>query len=606
MARRVFLFVLSSAAVSSAMIFAVAGCTSAQPTPDVQATVRAVVEGSVADTPTPVDAEATALAVVMSIPPIPTATPLPPVLTATPAPTITPHPSATPVSTATPVDVQATARALLDAIPTETAVPAATPARTATPQAIATPQATPTPVDVLATVSALVGAFTPVPTETPIPTATPVHTATPQPTATAISVEIPEIPNVESTVQAVLDGLPTATPVPPMDDRSDFAETMAKVVPSIVRIHSPNETATGVIIDSRGYILTVKHGISLTKTNTVTLDDGTTYPARIVATGKSSSSGDDIALLKIDADRELTALQIRSDVRVGEDVIMIGYPLIKSILTWQNQPAMTKGVVSAIRTFEGRQWLQTDAAANPGNSGGPLIDADGNIVGLALFVTRKLDIPNVGYFAQGLTFAHSARTLNAFLANHLGAGADTSDVPEEDSAYRIAGPEGMTILHRPNNGQIDVAYMGLSFKNGVIDAVFANPYPSREGKWSHGFMFRVTEEHAFHAVGITYEGEMFHEYRPESGTGDWTKLGSSRLIDVGHPASNTIKVVARNDDGELWINGSLAATFDLGDLAAYGDIEVFTNFFTGHGLAKRYTKVSDMYVWEYSQLWGSQ
>ena len=598
MARRAFLFVFSSAAVSAAMIFAVAGCASAQPTPDVPATVRAVVEGYVADTPTPVDAEATARAVVMSIPPPPTATPLPPVLTATPAPTITPHPSSTPITTATPVDVQATARALLDAVPTEPPVPVATPAPTATPQAVATP------VDVLATVSALVDAFTPVPTETPIPAATPVHTATPQPTATVVSVEIPEIPNVESTVQAVLDELPTATPVPPVDDRSDFAATMAKVEPSIVRIHAPNITATGVIIDPRGYVLTVKHGVSLTRTNTVTLHDGTTHPARVVATGRSSSSADDIALLKIGAGRELTSLQVRSDVRVGEDVIVIGYPLIK-LVPWENQPAATKGVVSAIRNFEGYQWLQTDAAANPGNSGGAVIDTDGNIVGLVLFVTRNLDIPNVEYFGQGLTFAHSARTINAFLANHLGGGG-TADDPEEDNAYRIAGPDGMTILHRPNNGKVDVGNMGLSFKTGVIEGVFNNPYPANDGEWSHGFMFRLGDDHAFHAVGITSDGSMFHQYRDTNNVGNWSNLGSSKLIDTGHPASNTIKVTARNDDGELWINGSIAATFDLGDLVRHGDIEVFTNFFTGHGLAKRYTKVSDIYVWEYSQLWGSE
>ena len=599
MTRRAFLFVFSSAAVSAVMIFAVAGCAAAQPTPDVPATVRAVVEGSIADTPTPVDAEATALAVLMSIPPIPTATPRPPVLTTTPAPTITPHPSSTPISTATPVDVQATARALLAAVPTEPPVPVATPAPTATPQAVATP------VDVLATVSALVDAFTPVPTETPIPAATPVHTATPQPTATVVSVEIPEIPNVESTVQAVLDELPTATPVPPVDDRSDFAATMAKVEPSIVRIHAPNTSGTGVIIDPRGYILTVKHGISLTRTNIVTLDDGTSHPARVVATGRSSATGDDIALLKIGAGRELTSLGVRSDVRVGEDVIIVGYPLIKSIPTWKNQPAMTKGVVSAIRNFEGYQWLQTDAAANPGNSGGPVIDVDGNIVGLALFVTRNLGIRNVDYFGQGLAFAHSARTINAFLANHLDGGG-TSDAPEEDNAYRIAGPDGMTIPHMPNNGKVDLGNMGLSFKTGVIEGVFANPYPARDAKWSHGFMFRVTQERAFHAVGITSNGSMFHEYRDTNGVAHGTDLGSSKLIDTGHPASNTIKVVARNDDGELWVNGSIAATFDLGDLAIHGDVEVFANFFTGHGLANRSSKVSDIYVWEYSQLWGSE
>ena len=600
MTRRAFLFVFSSAAVSAVMIFAVAGCAAAQPTPDVPATVRAVVEGYVADTPTPVDAEATARAVVMSIPPIPTATPRPPVLAATPAPTITPHPSSTPISTATPVDVQATAIALLAAVPTEP------PAPTATPQPVATP------VDVLATVSALVDAFTPVPTETPIPAATPAHTATPQPAATVVSVEIPEIPNVESTVQAVLDELPAATPVPPVDDRSDFSAIMGDVQSAVVRLTAgpkggsgPSRHSTGVIIDARGYILTVKHGISelLIPEGGIfaTVNNRDLYTPSIVAMDDLQ----DIALLKIEPINRLTALDIRTDIRVGEDVAVIGYPALFGVEGWSKQAVLTKGVVSAIRRTDQGEWLQTDAATNPGNSGSPMIDADGNLVGLVVSVGRELNVAGVDYLLEGVTFAHLARTINTFLAEHLGKDYGTTTLAQEDASVQIVEAPGFDIPHTPSDDSIDAVDLDVTLRNGEMVGTFINPYASALGTWTHGFGFRSTRDGSLHVAGITSDGEMFHESRPQGAIGDVNWLGTSYGYKTGAGERNEIRVVADGEEGKLSVNGT-AVTFDLSGHLASGGIWLIVNYFDDDGTEGKSTRVEHVGVWEYSQLRGSQ
>ena len=616
MARQVFLFVLSSVAVSTAVIFAVAGCASDQPTPDVPATVRAVVEESAPDTPTPVDAEATALAVVMSIPPIPTATPLPPVLTATPAPTITPHPSSTPISTATPVDVQATARALLDAIPAETPAPVATPAPTATPQAVATSQATPTPVDVLATVSALVDAFTPVPTVTPIPAATPAHTATPQPTATVVSVEIPEIPNVESTVQAVLDELPTASPVPPADALSDFSAIMGDVQSAVVRLSAgprgesgPQRYSTGVIIDTRGYILTVKHGISelLIPAGGIfaTVNNRDLYTPSIVAMGDGEGGLGDIALLKIEPTSRLKALDVRTDVRVGEDIAVIGYPALIGVEGWTRQASLTKGVVSTIsRTDEG-EWVRTDAAANPGNSGSPLIDADGNLVGLVVSVGRELDLAGGDHLLEGVTIAHSARTINAFLAEHLGEDYGATTTTQEHALDQIVEAASFDVPHMPGDDSIDAVDLDVTLRNGEMIGTFINPYASALGRWTHGFGFRSTRDGSLHVAGITSDGEMFHVSRPQGAVVDANWLGTSYGYKTGVGERNEIRVVADGEEGELSVNGT-AVTFDLSGHLASGGIWLIVNYFNDDGAEGKSTRVEHVGVWEYSQLRGSQ
>ncbi|MDD7772697.1 MAG: trypsin-like peptidase domain-containing protein, partial [Firmicutes bacterium] len=166
------------------------------------------------------------------------------------------------------------------------------------------------------------------------------------------------------------------------------------------QVSATASSGTGFIITEDGYILTNHHVVEGAKTLTVTLNDGTEYPATLVG---SESAISDVALLKIDA-TGLTTVDIgdSDSLQVGEEVCTIGNPLGELTNT------LTVGYISAkdreINT-DGTpiNMMQTDAAINSGNSGGPLFDMNGNVVGIT--TAKYSGETNSGTVIEGLGFA---------------------------------------------------------------------------------------------------------------------------------------------------------------------------------------------------------
>jgi serine protease Do len=155
-----------------------------------------------------------------------------------------------------------------------------------------------------------------------------------------------------------------------------------------------NGMGTGVIIDRRGYIITNLHVVEDVGRIEVTLSDGSTAIAKLLNYDPST----DLALIKIPAVKELPTIQFgtSSDLMRGETVVAIGNPF-----GYQN--TVTQGIVSALHrdipvngTQEYKDLIQTNADINPGNSGGPLLNLDGDVIGINVAV-------RVG--AQGIGFA---------------------------------------------------------------------------------------------------------------------------------------------------------------------------------------------------------
>jgi S1-C subfamily serine protease len=187
------------------------------------------------------------------------------------------------------------------------------------------------------------------------------------------------------------------------------AELVAYAEPAVVRIATSTGVGTGFVVDAGGYTLTNNHVIENSLTGRiassieVTLSDGATYDASVVGTDARS----DLALLKIDASG-LKALPFADldEVVVGQDVVAMGYALD---LDGGEGGAfsVTRGIVSqknrAIR--ENTQILgaiQTDAAINHGNSGGPLLNMFGQVVGVNTAIAPN---PSTGTQAVGIGFA---------------------------------------------------------------------------------------------------------------------------------------------------------------------------------------------------------
>lgn len=156
-------------------------------------------------------------------------------------------------------------------------------------------------------------------------------------------------------------------------------------------------SGSGVIIREDGYIVTNNHVIEGATEIEVTLNSNQTYPATLVGTDPAT----DVALLKIDASGLPVIPFGDSDkLRLGEWVIAIGSPYdLRSTITAGIVSAKGRSMPNYTGEFKIESFIQTDAAVNPGNSGGALVDKSGNLVGINTAI-----ISNTGSYA-GYSFA---------------------------------------------------------------------------------------------------------------------------------------------------------------------------------------------------------
>lgn len=225
-------------------------------------------------------------------------------------------------------------------------------------------------------------------------------------------------------IWAVRPSAPAVAAVPqaPSLTALDAALTTAaaNAGPSVVKIESSRGLGSGVIIDTRGYIVTNFHVLFGTNASNeaasrymVTLPSGAAHAATIAGT----DFADDLAVLKISASGlHALALTDSGSLRVGQLVLAVGNPLGYA-------QSMTLGIVSTL----GRNivengpaavifhMIQTSAPINPGNSGGALVDLHGHLAGIPTLAATD---PRLGTAAQGIGFAIPSNRV-AFIARQI-------------------------------------------------------------------------------------------------------------------------------------------------------------------------------------------
>jgi putative serine protease PepD len=252
----------------------------------------------------------------------------------------------------------------------------------------------------------------------------------------------------------------TGTSAVPVGKKGSVSAIAAAVSPSVVEITATSSagesTGSGVIVTSDGEIVTNNHVISGASSVKVQTHDGKTYTAQVVGT----DSKKDLALIKLENASGLTVASLgdSDDVQVGDEVVAIGSP---EGLTG----TVTSGIVSAldrdvtVSTDEGQQqqqqqgggdgnWpfqfggqqfngdtgsstttykaIQTDASLNPGNSGGALINAAGQIIGInSAMYSSSADSSSSSAGSVGLGFAIPINTVKSDLATLRAGGSDS-------------------------------------------------------------------------------------------------------------------------------------------------------------------------------------
>jgi 2-alkenal reductase len=197
---------------------------------------------------------------------------------------------------------------------------------------------------------------------------------------------------------------------------------------------SPEALGSGVIIDNQGDIITNQHVVADQQSLQVIFADGTTVPATLV--GQDAYS--DIAVIKVSGKVPGVAQFGDSNkLEPGQPVVAIGTAL------GEYKNTVTEGIVSALHRQLGdgststQDLIQTDAAINHGNSGGPLLDLSGNVIGINTAVVRDSSI--TGDVAEGLGFAIPSNTARS-VANQLMQNGSVSH-PYLGITYEIITPQ---------------------------------------------------------------------------------------------------------------------------------------------------------------------
>ncbi|SCY09788.1 Do/DeqQ family serine protease [Nonlabens sp. Hel1_33_55] len=295
--------------------------------------------------------------------------------------------------------------------------------------------------------------------------------------------------NIEIAHESIIEATPVSYTGNAIPNAVDFTEAAEKTVHAVVHVKNLTVsrgnptmqdlmygrvplrqtvgTGSGVIITKDGYIVTNNHVIENSRALQVTLNDNRTYEAEVIGT----EPGSDIALIKIDVDEDLPVVAFgdSDQARIGEWVLAVGNP-------FNLTSTVTAGIISAkgrdlnTRDQTQQSFLQTDAAVNPGNSGGALVNNRGELIGINTAIqsptgsytgysfavpsnnARKIiqDLMEFGFVQKGM-LGISGGSLNGRAAAELGLqsaeGIYVSEVVEDSGADRAGLKKGDIITN---------------------------------------------------------------------------------------------------------------------------------------------------------------
>ena len=266
-------------------------------------------------------------------------------------------------------------------------------------------------------------------------------------------------PHPDNQMQVQLQPMPEQVDNVPQAGGLGLQEIYEKNIPSVVSISctltSGSTSGTGVVLSKTGYIVTNAHVVEGAAQIEVLLTDGRTFPAYVVG----ADSFSDLAVLYIQAEDLIPAeFGDSSQARVGDAVVAIGDPLGVSL-----RGTMTDGIVSAINrdlVTEGRTLtlIQTNAALNAGNSGGPLINCHGQVIGINTLKITAFSDSNV----EGLGFAIPSTMVKEIVDQLIAHGYVTGRPTLNISGQWVSSfqqqfrglPAGLYVTKAPDNSGI--------------------------------------------------------------------------------------------------------------------------------------------------------
>lgn len=253
-------------------------------------------------------------------------------------------------------------------------------------------------------------------------------------------------------------------------------EVFARVAPSVAVVETLNGHGTGFLLDPT-HVMTDAHVVENFDTVKVRFPDGASFPAAKVVVRDRLV---DMAVIELPTAREVTAKIVPPPTQVGAELYVLGYPGRTSSA---KQPIFSRGLVSALTSWDaaGMSYVRTDASAEQGTSGGPILDGDGNIVAVIQFGSTQ------GAYAIGASAAdlqaRALRYLRGEIVDGLaartpsGANAVSFDVRLQGAA----DPEESFFVTPSVDGTIQLAFEASRFTSTVAVSI-VDP----DGQWLAG------------------------------------------------------------------------------------------------------------------------
>ncbi len=387
----------------------------------------------------------------------------------------------------------------------------------------------------------------------------------------------------------VPNGLDQDTPLPPefpdgANTAAQLSSMIERVLPSVVNIYrySPgriDSQGSGVIFrveNNFAYIITNQHVVGKSKTVEVIVQD-TFYG---IAELKDSP------VLAVDYKRDLAVVRITCAqsnqcipaefgdslaLNVGDPVVAIGFPrseqqpqayIRPTKVILRHAASVTQGIVSAFRSDSrsDRQLVQHDAPTNPGSSGGPLFNLDGQVIGINTFELRG---------SESLNYAVLETTVQNRLPD-LMAGRSSGSPSLKTALVPIYGPMAGHLHHEPEDNAIELSLVPVLYANMYIGAWFKNPYThggifGRNSGFSYGFMLR--SNNAGHLrVYVSSDGN-WRIVKYSGGAFTTLASGPAPSLRLGKGQYNRLLVGAIDDQAVMFLN--------LQQLTAFNGSKVF-------------------------------
>ena len=306
---------------------------------------------------------------------------------------------------------------------------------------------------------------------------------------------VPSVPATSTPAATPVMPTPTVTPTPEPAERS-ISDVVRSIEAGLYQVITPNNSGSGFLISDQGHIVTNAHVVGEHPNVTIRSVAGALGNASVLGTDEDL----DLAVLLMaepPSGLQPMVLGDSDNIQPGDEVIALGFPLTNDL---GGDYTVTTGVVSSRRIHDSVERIQTDAAINPGSSGGPLVNRNGEVIGVNTSMLADY---------EGVFFAISVSEVRASFEALISGDGDTWKVnrrwrayKNSECSYELVVHPGWVVIEEPESCNVRVEkYGGAELLGEVV--ITAYDLDSEEtledfaGRWHDDLVQRAREWEAF-------------------------------------------------------------------------------------------------------------